>query len=102
MRHPGTRRVPGNSGTQGTRALGYLRHSGTRVLKALGHLATQALGHSSTQKTLGTWALEALEVLYLADSGACEFWKDVNSIMHGKTIILLNQARVTSVTKVIV
>ena len=25
---------------------------------------------------------------------ACKFWKDVNSIIHGKAIILLNQARI--------
>ena len=60
-------------GTQETwRALGHWRHSGTwralwhsrhlgiRALKK--HSGTQALGHS------GTWALEALEALYLADS----------------------------------
>ena len=39
----------------GTWALDHLRHSGTR----------RALGHSGTQ---GTWALVALETLYLADS----------------------------------
>ena len=70
----------GTQGTQGTWPLGYLRrlgtrralrHSGTRASKALGHLGTQALGHSGTRKALGhssTVALNALEALYLADS----------------------------------
>ena len=29
----------------------------------------------------------------------CKFWKDSNSIIYGKTIFLLNRARITSVTK---
>ena len=62
----------GYSGTPGTRALGHLRHSDTR--RALGHSdtkGTQALGHLSTRRALrhlSTWAIEALEALYLAGS----------------------------------
>ena len=33
-------------------------------------------------------------------NAACKFWKGVNSIINGKTIILLNQARFISITKV--
>ena len=45
-------------GTQETRALENLRHSGHR--RALGHSGTQALAHLHTQRELGhsgTWAL---------------------------------------------
>ena len=31
-------------------------------------------------------------------NAACRFWKDVNSIIHGKTVVLLNKARVISNT----
>ena len=54
--HSGTQRALGHSRDLGTGALeGFL---GTRALRAL-----RALGHSKD-----TWALKALEVLYLADS----------------------------------
>ena len=33
-------------------------------------------------------------------NAAYKFWKDVNGIIHGKTIIVLNQARVISIAKV--
>lgn len=49
------RALKGHLGTQVTRTLEHLRHSGTR--RALGHLGTQGtcvLGHL---KCLGTWAL---------------------------------------------
>ena len=76
----GTRRALGHLDTrralrghsEGTRALGHLRHSGTRTLMALGHLegtrALRALRHLSTWalKALrhsGTWALRALRHL---------------------------------------
>ena len=70
----GTRALEGHLGTWGNRALE--RHLSTRTLKALGHLASQALRHLGTRKALGhlgTWSLRhsgtwALEALYLADS----------------------------------
>ena len=75
-RHSGTRKALGFWGTQGTWTLGHFSkntralkalkaleghletralkgHLGTWALKALGHLATQALGHSGTRKALG-------------------------------------------------
>ena len=66
--------------TQGTWALGHLRHSGTS--RALGLSGTQGnwefdlSGTRALERHLGTWALrhsgtlslEALEALYLADS----------------------------------
>ena len=70
IKHLGTQRglgylddtwVLGHS--EGTRrALGHMRHSSPRAVRALGHLGTWALGHSGSQ---GTWAVKAL---YLADS----------------------------------
>ena len=74
------RTLLGHLGTQGTRTFKHLRHSGTcRALNHSGtqgtlafrHLGTRALKHLSGNWTLrhsGTYSLETLETLYLADS----------------------------------
>ena len=43
---------------------------------------------------------QEIYVLVLFTNDARKFQKQVNGIMHGKMIILLNQARVVSITKV--
>ena len=73
----GIRRALGHSVTRALKALGQLGtwgpralegHLDTWALEALGHLVTQALGHSGTRKAVRHSGTQALEALYLADS----------------------------------
>ena len=72
IRYLGTWALGGYS--KSTRALGHLRHWGTRPLRALRHAGIWALVH------WGTWAFEAL---YLADSGT-HYYLDIHQYSHTK------------------
>ena len=75
-KHYGTWALEAVRHSNGTWELRHSRHLGTQVFKTLGHLGTQVLGtwefegHLGTRslRHSGTWAREALEALYLANS----------------------------------
>ena len=65
----GSRRAGEHPITQGTRVL--KGHLGTLALKALGHLRHSKHLSTGAIRHLVTWALEALQALYLADFILC-------------------------------